>query len=121
MTALLEQLFDNSASDRNFRKLQELFGFVTADSDGFGFTVGSVGIRFGTAAATWTASVSSASVTVPHGLGKTPVFAEASTRNGLIHYAVTGRDATNLTVVGYVTYNSAFTGGPITFDWLAVG
>lgn len=80
----------------------------------------SIGIRCGTGTAVFTAAQASATVTVPHGLGKTPLFAIAGTRNNLIGYAVTARDATNLSVIGFVTSNVATT-NTLTFDWLVIG
>jgi hypothetical protein len=80
----------------------------------------SVSIRFGTGTAVFTASQASATVTIPHGLATTPVFAIASTRNNLIGYAVTGRSATTISVIGFVTVNTVTT-NTLTFDWAVIG
>ena len=80
----------------------------------------SLGLRIGTGSATWTAAVNSASVTVPHGLGKTPTIAGAFTRDLGIAYAVTARDATNITVRGFATAGTP-TSGTATFDWAVIG
>lgn len=107
----LEHLADSSISDRNFQKLMSL----VLDTGGE-----SVGLRFGTGSATWTAAVNSASVTVPHGLGKIPAAAGAFTRDLGIAYAVTARDATNITVRGFATAGAP-TSGTATFDWAVIG
>lgn len=77
-------------------------------------------INVGTGSATWSASTNSGSVTVPHGLGRTPTVAAAFARNGAIEYAVTARDATNLTVIGFLTAGGTTT-ATLTFDWIAIG
>lgn len=98
--------------------VQRNFDALVADRGSFGGK--QVEIRFGTGSATWTAASTTPTVTVPHGLGRLPVFASASTANGLIGYAVTAVDATNLSVVGFTTPNTAFT-GTLNFYWLAIG
>lgn len=80
----------------------------------------SIGVRFGTSTATWTAAATTPGVTIPHGLARSPIYAHASTRTSLLEYAVTSRDATNIVVTGFVTMNTAFTGSA-TFDWVVIG
>jgi len=80
----------------------------------------SLGIRVGTGSATFTASPTSAAVTVPHGLGRVPAIAAGFSRNAQFGYSVTGRDATNLTVVGSYEPGTNQT-GTITFDWMVIG
>lgn len=77
-------------------------------------------IRSGTGSATWAASPFAATVVVPHDLGRTPALAAAFTRNGLVGYAVTARSSTTITVDGFITSNTNFTGS-FTFDWLLLG
>lgn len=72
----------------------------------------------GSDSATWTGSERSATVTVAHGLAGTPTFAQASSRDVDIAYAVTGRDATNITVRGRYLPGTAI-GTTHTFDWKA--
>lgn len=111
MTIALEQLADGSVSDRNFQRLMSL----VLDTGGR-----SVGIRFGTGTATWTAAVSSAAVTIPHGLGRTPVAVFLSTRNPLVGYAASSIGATSFVATGFETANLAIT-TTNTFDWLVIG
>jgi hypothetical protein len=64
MTIALEQLADGSIADRNFQTLARL----VLDTGGI-----TAGVRFGTVTFTWTAAAASATMTVAHGLGRTPI------------------------------------------------
>lgn len=77
-------------------------------------------MRSGTGTATWTAAIRSGTTTVPHGLGVVPTSARASSQDTDVTYAVTGRDATNITVRGYYLPGTNLT-GTFTFDWEAIG
>lgn len=68
MTIALEHLADASIADRNFQKLTRL----VMDTGGQ-----TAGIRFGATSVVFTA-VATASTTVTHGLGKTPIVALAT-------------------------------------------
>lgn len=111
MTISLDPLGDGSVSDRNFQKLMSL----VLDTGGR-----SVGIRFGTATATWTASATSATVTIPHGLGKIPGFVTYGSKNTPFEYATASVDATNISTVGYQTAGTVVT-GTLTFYWVVLG
>jgi hypothetical protein len=111
MSLSLQDLADNSVSDRNFRKLAQLV-IDTGGKD--------IGLRWGTGTAVFTAAVFTPTVTIAHGLGKTPVVAFTQTQSGLIDYAVTGFTATNLSVVGFSTNNVAVT-ATLSFYWIVVG
>lgn len=82
--------------------------------------LGGSAIDVGQGTATWTAAINSASVTVPHTLGRVPVYAVASTRNGGVDYAITARTSTSITVVGFATAANTIT-LTATFDWLVIG
>jgi hypothetical protein len=110
MTIALEHLADNSPADRNFRRLAQLMPNTGGKS---------IGIRFGSSSATWTAAVLSAAVTIPHGLGIAPGYVGIQTQSQLFDFKVTA-DATNLTVTGYRTDNTAVS-ATINFYWLACG
>jgi hypothetical protein len=75
-------------------------------------------IRTGSDSATWPTAERSNTVTVAHGLAGTPTFAQASSRDVDIAYAVTGRDATNITVRGRYLPGTAIN-TTHTFDWEA--
>lgn len=109
----LEQLADGSTSDRNFQKLQAL----VPDTGGV-----SLGVRVGGGTATWTASNVSADVTVTHGLGRTPVFADAKLRGGStsIEFEIVSTTATTMVVRGYTTGGASITFSNA-FGWVAIG
>jgi hypothetical protein len=107
----LETIGDGSVSDRNFQTLQRL----VLDTGGI-----TAGIRFAAGTATWTGASTSANVTIPHGLGRTPVYVGTTSRDTLNEYAVTAADDTNLTVVGYRTDGAVVTASAA-FYWVAIG
>lgn len=72
----------------------------------------------GSGTATWAGGTSSSPVTVPHGLGVVPTYANASPKTGAAGYDVTAADATNLTIVGFTTAQTVFTGS-LGFYWTA--
>lgn len=109
---------------RNFERLERLFSLVSKDSDGFGFTVAGVSVRFGTATATWTASATSAAKTINHGLGHSPlaVLVSGATFQGS-HIAAF--DAYTYTTTQFTTHGQFVDGTSITgnsdFAWVAIG
>lgn len=105
------------------RQLQGALGgmSISIDGDGRGLRIGTgLAIRWGTGSNTWTAAVDAAAVNVAHGLTRTPIAAGAFTRDKLLAYPVTARDATNITVQGFVTSNVVTT-ATRTFDWIVIG
>lgn len=78
-------------------------------------------LRFGAATLAFSASTT-ASVTVPHGMGSTPIAAVAIARNSSGIYNVTnnGIDDTDLVFVGRHTDGSSTTAN-ITIYWIALG
>lgn len=112
MTISLEQLHDNSPADRNFHKLAQL----VLDTGGK-----TIGIRFGTGSVTFTASTTSATQTIAHGLAKVPQYiaCQALDSSGAITVRpVSGADAVNFQAVGRTA--SAVTGAA-TFYWAVIG
>lgn len=123
LEALLPGNWDSTNQDRtirNFQRLNALFGLVTKNPDGFGFTIAGISVRFGAGTAVFTASVTSAPVVVNHGLGRAPIVAAGITRSSLIGYAVTATSSTTITVTGFVTMNTAGSAS-LPFYWIAVG
>jgi hypothetical protein len=105
----LEHLADGSLADRNFLTLTKL----VLDTGGK-----SIGVRFGTSSATWTASAQSANKAIAHGLGHAPVAVMMTGYNNLI-WANVSRDATNIVIAG-ISPGGAIT-GTFNVDWLAIG
>lgn len=107
----LEHLADGSVSDRNFQALMRL----VLDTGGQ-----SVGARFGSNAVTFTASATSNTVGVTHGLGRLPVacFVSVGTANNLrvgwSSLSSTGFNVTGHSAIGAVS-------GDLTFSWLVIG
>lgn len=114
MTISLEQLADGSLSDRNFQKLMRLVldtGGVTA------------GARWGIATLSFTASTDSATLSVTHGLGTTPIVAVATSYNAAAFGKIPNCNtfsyaATTFSLNGEV--KTAFT-GTATVGWVAIG
>jgi len=111
VTINLEHLGDNTPADRNFRKLAK----ETVDTGGI-----SLGIRGGGSSATWTASPSSANVTIAHGLGIVPLSEWLTSYNGNLRYIVVSKNSTNLVVQGFFIPGTNLT-GTFSFDWGVIG
>jgi hypothetical protein len=109
MSIPLQDLADNTVADRNFRRLAQLV-IDTGGRD--------VGVRFGVASTTFTASTLSTPTTVTHGLGRTPVVAFAGTENVGFTYSVTARTSTTITVQGFTSGAVSQTNS---FDWFVIG
>lgn len=107
----LEQLADGSVSDRNFQRLMQL----VPDTGGR-----ALGVRWGSSSATWTAARDAADVTIPHGLGRAPVFVKAVSRTVLLEYALVSEDETEFVLRGYHTPGTTIS-GTFNFLWVAVG
>jgi hypothetical protein len=109
----LEALADNSISDRNFQKLRSL----VLDTGGI-----TAGIRIGTDAVTFTASTTSATKTVTHGLGKIPTFVglQAVDSSGAITVRPVAGASNNTTFDAIGRCASAVTGAA-TFYWVVIG
>lgn len=108
----LEKLFDNSPVARNFDKL----GQLALDTGGR-----SLGLRVGTATATFTAGSVTPTVTVNHGLGRTPAFIAMQPRGGgSVQCSVDSRGDTTFTFRAYSTAGTSVT-GTHTHDWLVIG
>jgi hypothetical protein len=110
----LENLLDGSIADRNFQALARL-GIDTGGQ--------SVGIRFGVATLSWTASTDSAVLTVTHGLGRTPVVVVANSFSAAsfasVPYCTTlSFTSTSFGLAGIV--RAAFTGST-QVCWVAIG
>lgn len=81
----------------------------------------SIEIRFGTGFVTFTASATSATKLVNHGLGRLPVVVlatEVGTANGIL-YPTTAYTATQFQIVGGAAFG-ALTGNT-NFGWIAIG
>lgn len=76
-------------------------------------------VAFGSSSATWTAAVLSGAVTIAHGLGVAPGYVGAQTQAQLFDFKVTA-DATNLTITGFRTDNTAVS-STVNFYWVAIG
>lgn len=101
------------------RNLDELKG-RTIDTGGK-----SVRLRFGTGTLVYTASQQSATLTVTHGLGTTPVNVQLTPSSaGLGLFAVDlidgSKTSTTFQVAGYIVNGGAVTVNE-SFDWLAIG
>lgn len=81
-----------------------------------------VEIRFGTSTVTFTASAASASTTVAHGLGKTPVTAYVTYRHAAASTILFTPyiDTVGATNIGISATASTVLTGPITVDWLVI-
>jgi hypothetical protein len=110
----LEQLADGSVSDRNFQALAQL----VLDTGGK-----SLGIRFGTGSATWSASQVSGAVTVTHGLGASPALVIVQQINTTaITYGNITTSSTTFSVTGnYTDHASGNLTGTFGFWWLVIG
>jgi hypothetical protein len=121
---VLEHLLsgDWETASRNFERLDRLFSLASKSSDGFGFTVAGIGVRFGSTTAAWPGGGAvSGGVTIPHGLGRTPIMAGAFSRDALFEYVPGSRSSTNIVVTGYITTNTVVAASSRSFDWLAIG
>lgn len=85
---VLEQLFPGAWGEdnqdktrRNFARLDRLFALVSKSSDGFGFTVAGIGVRFGIQSLTWPGATNQQAFTISHGLGHAPVVVLAVNSN----------------------------------------
>lgn len=108
----LEQIADGSVTDRNFQKLMSL----VIDTGGQ-----SVGLRFGVASVTHTASVQGVQ-TVTHGLGRTPGAVLCTVNAGADGTAYTA-SAFNLaaTTFGIVTTRAPAFSATLSVYWVAIG
>lgn len=78
-------------------------------------------IAYGASTCTWTASADSATTTIAHGLGASPVWEGfTASGTGALLYSLSSKDATNIVVVGRDTRGTALT-GTFNFDWVAIG
>lgn len=105
---VLEHIGDGSIADRNFQTLMQ----VVPDTGGI-----SVGLRSGTEFVTFSASTTSNTVTVTHGLNKTPrvtIGSAAST----VKFAVLNKTTTTFDIFGRADSSTSAT---VNFDWIAVG
>lgn len=112
----LEKLFDNSIAQRNFDKVAQ--AAIDAGQDPTTGAPRQVSIRFGTVTNTFTASATSDSVNVDHGLGREPVAVYVSPRNAGVHPAAFVASATQITVQS--TNDSSITGAR-DIHWLVIG
>ena len=111
----LETLADNSKADRNFRKLAQLV-LDTGGQD--------VGVRFGTGTATWPGgSQFTNTVTITHGLGRTPIAVVCTCITGgaaIGAYQAFGYTSTTFAVKAQAV-DGGTTAGSQTFAWVAIG
>lgn len=100
--------------DRNLQMLAKL----TIDAGGR-----SVGLRFGTVTLTWTANTASGSVSVAHGLGKTPVVVLATGKDAAVFGQIPSCNPNSYTATTFTmsaeTKNSWT--GTMTLCWVAIG
>lgn len=75
-------------------------------------------VNWGTGALTFTASDTSAVLSVAHGLGRTPKVVLATGTAFLMWFVVTSPGATNFSIQGQVKASGTGTSG---FYWLAIG
>lgn len=110
----LENLGDGSTPDRNFRKLNQL----VIDPGGV-----SLGMRIGTASASFVSSAITSSVVVDHGLGREPQLIVMQPRGGGgVQASVDARTDTTFTFRGYTTTGASTVGTlALTYDWLVIG
>lgn len=99
---------DPALLERNFRTIARL----TPDAGGL-----SIDIRSGTGVLTFTSSARSATLTVTHGIGRTPVVTLGA-YNDIIVEIVSKTDQT-FTVEGWVPSGAGTF--DLNFDWIAVG
>jgi hypothetical protein len=110
----LEQLGDNSVTDRNFQALQ---AFVP-DTGGQ-----SINVRFGTVTLSWSAATVATNVTVPHGLGRLPVVVLATGKDA----PATGEVPTcnpntwTATTFGLNAETKNSWTGSVVVSWIAIG
>lgn len=92
-----------------------------ADSDGFGFSIFGIGVRFGTNTVTFTASASSAGTAVTHGLSRTPKFLNCNqaVSTSVLIFGASSVGASTFTASAF-SVAGAIT-GTFTFYWLAIG
>jgi hypothetical protein len=83
----------------------------------------SIGIRIGSGAATWTASINAAPVSVSHGLGRIPALAAAFPQAGGLGYEIpaTSLTSTTMTVQGFTTAANVITLAASPFYWVVIG
>jgi hypothetical protein len=103
---------DTDAVQRNFDSLATQGGVATGGR--------TVEVRFGGGTATFTASNSSATVVVPHGLGRTPssVIVCSSAGFGIFYQSFTW---TTTTFTAQGAYPFGPLSGAYTFSWIAFG
>lgn len=105
---------------QNFNTLAQLLGLVTQDSDGFGFTVAGVGVRFGTFSGT-TSAAGDVVIPITHGLGKTPAAAFMSSNSSSgTQITVRAITPTSTTISAYVV-RSAAAAVAVSGYWLVIG
>lgn len=105
---------------RNFERIDNLFSLITKSSDGFGFTVSGIGVRFGTFAGT-TSAAGEVVIPVTHGLGRTPAAILATTNSASgTQITVRAINAGSTTFDAYVVRSAAAAVG-VGGYWIAVG
>lgn len=108
----------------NFQRLNDLIGAVLKDSDGFGFTVAGIGVRFGSNTLAFAASTNSGPKTITHALGKTPavIFVTnadtAGSFGGIASYTTAAKTTTQFDVYGRTPTATTAT---LAIYWIAVG
>jgi hypothetical protein len=114
------------AAQKNFDYLQQVL--TGKYSDGVGFSLFGVGIRFGAGTVTWAGGTNfSGALNVPHGLGRTPSAAFLQVRSQFVVMRVITEDATNIQVQGAISMMSQPAGvnpaaaSTCTFYWLVIG
>lgn len=122
----LELLGDGTVTDRNFRKLA--LGVIDTGLDPTTKAPLTLGMRFGLATATWPGGAAiSNSVTVPHGLGRTPkaVVASLMTTPSTAYFPVVLANtyaATTFTIAALTSDNSSPANGTaFIVAWVAIG
>lgn len=111
----LESVRDGSIIDRNFQKLRNL----VIDTAGK-----TLGIRFGVSSVTFTASATSATATVTHGLGKTPGYIGLTPVSSaswyVLRYLSGSRNSTSFQVSGR-TIDGTTPSLTASFFWMVIG
>lgn len=115
MAVPLEQLADGSTSDRNFQKLAALVPDMGGQSLGF---------RLGTTTAVFTASGTSATRTVTHGLGRAPqgvwLQVVSGSTNSVAYYVTGSATATTFQLFAR-TFDASTPTATTSIFWLVIG
>jgi hypothetical protein len=112
----------------NFQLIDSLLSLMGRDSDGFGFTVAGVRVRFGQSTVHWNngANLSDLLSGITHGLGRTPIVIVANEVTGsgadLVMVQTFTYSATTFSIRGRFM-NSAVSAGAadLTVGWVAIG